>query len=571
MHFEGQFWNTVPTPVTNTLIRAWSNAPDDTWALGLSQTNPPLPAVVIRWDGQAWKLVTGVPTDEYIDIWGTGPTAMWIATPTRVLAFDGSAWTPVGTVTGTPIALRGTGPSDLWLATREGPLLHYKGAGWVATDSPAGANIEFLDANATDDVWAIGYATGDPGTAVIAHYDGTAWRQWVTPQDHENVVASSAPNDAWVGAIDGVMHHWDGVAWSNSVEIGQSPSGLAALSGLLSFGPGDVVGVSTQNLAYRYRGQTFGTLPSLGVNPFDATPNSAIWGAEDALFVTNFHGEVWRFDGTTWSLSTTIPQPITNEANDVWGSSPSDVYVGADDGKVYHYDGTTWTSEQVATTRINRVWGSGAGDVWAFTGGTAFHKVGSTWESAALAGGNNALSVSGSGPDDIWVVEGGMPNALWHWDGSAWAQVETGTTTEVLAVAAVAPDDVHVSARNSRMLHWNGSAWSEGIIPTLADVTYFSYTADDDVVAASARDLLHYNGEAWSNMRTPIDFVPNTSDYLPIVGVLAHPDRIDILLDRYRIRTLLRTRPLKCRATETCGDGVDNDCDDKLDALDPDC
>jgi hypothetical protein len=179
--------------------------------------------------------------------------------------------------------------------------------------------------------------------------------------------------------------------------------------------------------------------------------------------------------------------------------------------------------------------------------------------------------VSGSGPDDIWVVEGGMPNALWHWDGSAWAQVETGTTTEVLAVAAVAPDDVHVSARNSRMLHWNGSAWSEGIIPTLADVTYFSYTADDDVVAASARDLLHYNGEAWSNMRTPIDFVPNTSDYLPIVGVLAHPDRIDILLDRYRIRTLLRTRPLKCRATETCGDGVDNDCDDKLDALDPDC
>jgi len=37
------------------------------------------------------------------------------------------------------------------------------------------------------------------------------------------------------------------------------------------------------------------------------------------------------------------------------------------------------------------------------------------------------------------------------------------------------------------------------------------------------------------------------------------------------VRTLIRTRPLICRQTEVCGDGVDNDCDGKLDSLDPDC
>jgi hypothetical protein len=441
----------------------------------------------------------------------------------------------------------------------------------VSTDSPAGANIQFLDANAPDDVWAIGYATADQGTAIIAHWNGAGWQQWVRPQEHEHVVASSAPNDAWVGGVDGIMRHWDGVAWSSSVNIGASPSGLAALSGLISFGPADVVGVSTLNLAYRYRGQTFGTLPSLGANPFDATPDTAIWGPEDSLFVTNLDGEVWHFDGTTWTLSTTLPQTSSqsNQANDVWGSAPNDVYVAADDGNLYHYDGMTWTPEPVATTALTRVWGSGPGNVWAFAGGLAFHKVGGAWVSDAH--GTATLSVSGTGPSDVWAVEAGTPNQLWHWDGNAWAQVATGATTNILAVAAVAPNDVHVSATQGRMLHYNGSAWSEVIVPTLADITFLSYTAEDDVIAASARDLLHYNGEAWSNMRTPIDFVPNTADYIPIVGLRAHPDRIDILLDRYRIRTLLRTRPLKCRATETCGDGVDNDCDSKLDSVDPDC
>ena len=60
----------------------------------------------------------------------------------------------------------------------------------------------------------------------------------------------------------------------------------------------------------------------------------------------------------------------------------------------------------------------------------------------------------------------------------------------------------------------------------------------------------------------------------PVMRLLRErfPDaRIDILLDRYRIRTLVRSRPLKCRATETCGDGVDNDCDDQLDSVDPEC
>src|SRR6185503_3501776 len=163
-----------------------------------------------------------------------------------------------------------------------------------------------------------------------------SWRQWVTVQETYNAVASSAPNDAWVIGVDGIMHHWDGVAWARTTNIGASPSGLAALSGMMSFGAGDVVAVSTLNLAYRYRGQTHGLFRGLGVDPFTATQNVAIWAASaEDLYVVNVKGEIWHYTTTGWSLAYTIPQGInTVPAKGIWGASASSVYVAAADGTV---------------------------------------------------------------------------------------------------------------------------------------------------------------------------------------------------------------------------------------------
>lgn len=69
MHYEGAFWNSWPTGVTNPLVGAWSIAPNDTWAVGqgVDSNNP---SVVIHWGGAAtgWSKVTGVPLGEYVDV-----------------------------------------------------------------------------------------------------------------------------------------------------------------------------------------------------------------------------------------------------------------------------------------------------------------------------------------------------------------------------------------------------------------------------------------------------------------------------------------------------------------------
>lgn len=571
MHYEGVYWNTVPTNVQNTLIRAWSNAKNDTWAVGQSQSSgPTLSSVVLHWDGTAWTTVSGVPAGEYIDVWGTSPTNVYVATNAGngIHVFDGTSWTTLPAFTGEPISMRGSSSTDIWVATRTGPLMHFNGTSWQDR-SPSGTSIQFLDANTPNDVWAIGHVTADPGTGVIAHWDGLAWTQFARPQEVYNAVASSAPNDTWVAGVDGIMRHWDGVAWSRSTNIGASPSGLAALSDLLSIDAYEVVAVSTLNLAYRYKGQAFGLLPALGSNPFDAPQNTAMWAATTkASFVTNVDGEVWRYDGASWSLSYTVPNgPIS--ATHVAGTSESDVWIVDAAGGAHHYDGLAWTPFDVSpAVPLQKVWTDGT-EVWVFGIAGAFRKNGTAWTPHALSAGR-VLSVSAVNAGDIWVVEDGdaQANRLWHWDGSTWTEMQTNASFQVLAVAALAPDNVHVTAEEGRMLRFNGSSWSESVIPVLANLTAIAATAPDDVLAASERDLAHFNGTEWSTMRTPVDFVPNSPDYLPIVDVFLHPGRIDILQKKYRIRTLIRTRPLVCRVRETCGDSVDNDCDGLIDNLD---
>jgi hypothetical protein len=570
MHYEGAFWNAVPTGVTNTLMRGWSVSATNVWAVGQSSSSPLLPSIVLHWDGNVWATVGGVPAGEYVDVWAASASAVFVATSAEVLKFDGTSWSELGNIAGEPTAIRGSGPNDIWVAIKNGVMQHWNGTAWSAS-TLAGVNVQFIDANAPNDVWVIGPALANVGTGVIAHYDGSGWTQWVTAQETYNAIASSAPNDAWVAGVDGIMRHWDGRAWSRTTNIGASPSGLAALSGMISFGPGDVVAVSTLNLAYRYRGQAFGLFAALGSNPFDATPNYALWGpAANHLYVVNAKGEVWHFNGVAWSIVFTVPAgPVPSRA--VWGSGASDIYIAADDGRVYHGSGTSWTPEDLSPgVRVEEIWGSSATDVWAFGVAGAFHRATSptvTWQRYALSD-RPIRSVSGSGPNDVWVVEAGTPNKLWHWNGSAWAIVDTGATFPVIAVVAVAADDVHVSAEQGRMLHFNGTAWSETILAPLADLKFLVATAADDVIAGSSRDLFHYNGSVWSPMRPPLEFVPNTMDYIPMIDLQASPGRIDMLLERYRIRTLIRTRPLACALREVCGDAVDNDCDNLLDSVD---
>lgn len=582
-HYDGLSWTPVSTNVANDLIAVWAVSATDVWAVGQGQSSAN-PALLLRYDGTAWNPVTSAPVADYVDIWAAAPNAVFAATTANgIQAWNGTMWAELGMLNRTPIAIRGSSVNDIWVATETdavtGPLMHWNGTGWAAA-SLSNAKIRFIDVNAPNDVWVAGHDNTSPTNGVIGHFDGTAWTTWRTAGEVYNDIASSSPKDAWVAGSDGQMRHFDGVGWTPTNPIGASPSGTAAISGLISFSAIEVVAVSTLNLAYRYRGQAFGRFPPLPYpDPFAASVNRAMWGTSAAnIWVATNKGEVFHYNGTAWSLSLRIDPAGTVIASSIWGTSASDVWVTTSDGRVFRFDGTTWTPYQVTGTGIplHEIWGAGPNDIWAFGISGAHHWDGATWTPHTLSN-TLVLGAEGSGSNDIYAVTrpDANGNALWHWNGTRWTAVpQTGplafvATTELTNVVAITPNLVFVIAKNGHIHRWNGMTWTDDIVEAASELRFIAGSATDDVVAASDRELFHWDDRQWSAMRPPIDFVPNTLDYLPMADLLVTPGRIDMLMERFRVRTLMRTRPLKCRIKElSCTDGVDDDCNGLVDGAD---
>ncbi|HEY1179160.1 MAG TPA: hypothetical protein VGF17_23650, partial [Phytomonospora sp.] len=91
---------------------------------------------------------------------------------------------------------------------------------WIQTDTPPPDNpysFGAVEAIADDDVWAVG---GGRGTALAAHWDGTAWTTTPLPAElwYVDDVRARASDDVWAlgtGPGGGHVMRWDGTAWAD--------------------------------------------------------------------------------------------------------------------------------------------------------------------------------------------------------------------------------------------------------------------------------------------------------------------------------------------------------------------
>ncbi|MBN9159771.1 MAG: hypothetical protein J0I07_02310 [Myxococcales bacterium] len=103
------------------------------------------------------------------------------------------------------------------------------------------------------------------------------------------------------------------------------------------------------------------------VLPFNQTLR-AVWSdGAGTTWATSEQGSVLRYDGKTWSVHAKLSTALWS----IWGSSPTDIWVGGDAG-LFHGVGNTSATlafAQVALpdvdTPITSIWGTSATDVWA--------------------------------------------------------------------------------------------------------------------------------------------------------------------------------------------------------------
>jgi hypothetical protein len=91
------------------------------------------------------------------------------------------------------------------------------------------------------------------------------------------------------------------------------------------------------------------------VAPFSGDP-VAVWGdSPDNVFVAAQEGHVYQFDGSNWDST---DMGFDEALLGIWGLGPSEVYAVGANGRAVKYNGTAWSQmETGATGNFNAVWG----------------------------------------------------------------------------------------------------------------------------------------------------------------------------------------------------------------------
>lgn len=266
-HWDGSAWTLVPSPrptnLDNGLNAVDAIAPNDVWSVGYVRRPGGLfKALTLHWDGGAWNVVrarnagvshntlTGVSTLSTDDVWAVGD---WFnRTRYRPLTehWDGDAWSilrapPSGNGDAGLLSVAAISPTDVWTAgyatsTGEQPsalMAHWNGTAWSEFQLNGDASVVTgLSASSANDVWAVGYTyDGVSYHPFTSHWDGSSWSEIAVetpagPFSFLRQVAEVSTTDVWAAglAYDPALRdyvtlteHWDGASWS----IVPSPNG----------------------------------------------------------------------------------------------------------------------------------------------------------------------------------------------------------------------------------------------------------------------------------------------------------------------------------------------------------
>jgi hypothetical protein len=238
----------------------------------------------------------------------------------------------------------GAAADDIWAVGEAGTIIHYDGAGWSKVTSGTTAGLHWVWGSGKSDVWAVGT------NGVVLRYKGSAWSSSTQGSSPHNCVWGTGPSNVWVSGA--AVHHFDGTNWSTDTSaLGHSIWGSSASDVYL-------VGIATGSVVYHYDGSAW----SGGTNISSKYIARLFGFASNDIWAVGEPG-ILRYNGSTWAPM--VPAPgTTDPIGVIWGSSPTDVWVGAAEvaGPMFHFDGSQWKATSAGPR--NAIWGSSATDVW---------------------------------------------------------------------------------------------------------------------------------------------------------------------------------------------------------------
>jgi hypothetical protein len=271
----------------------------------------------------------------------------------------------------------------------------------------------------------------------------TAPMVWTLETTPAGAMWSGGPDDTWMlGA--GTPARWDGTAFV----AGTPPWGFDAPPRW---------GHDRDNLWFGFR------------------TSGPAWKKGDSFYYR--HSGLWWWNGTGW-------RTFTVTADDVYPIGKTGAWI-VSEGRVLEWDGATMhdrTPPQATGGRLvqgAKLAVGASNDVWAFAADVShvgfWHWDGTSWSVPSAPQALSQLvpqSVWASAKNDVWVTGGvfvGMQSTyylgplLWHFDGTAWKQVDNQLGVKS-GLTGTGPNDVWGDAA-SGLAHFDGKSWSAVVTP----------------------------------------------------------------------------------------------------------
>ena len=256
--------------------------------------------------------------------------------------------------------------------THDNIIIHYDGTGWSEMYHTSIYTLNGIWGSSSSDVYVAGYTKEDEtwGSGIVLHYDGSTWSKIMDEFDtfgtkwgFDTIWCSSATDifTLWDDGWRFQIIHYDGSTWSvvwTSDDMGEYERSFLDIWGSSS---SDVF-VSGKSVLH-YDGSTWSKMESDTIKTIDG---DNIWGLPSGDVYTDGGGpkEILHYDGSNWSA---MESPIyLSYKSSIWCSSPSNIFLPADDGRIYYYNGLDWFDmETEAEKDLNDIWGSSATDAFA--------------------------------------------------------------------------------------------------------------------------------------------------------------------------------------------------------------
>jgi photosystem II stability/assembly factor-like uncharacterized protein len=336
LHWDGQTWNPVFSPVEKPITAISMLSPTLGWASSVDG--------LARWNGAYWFLDPAIERDIFTSVAMRSPTDGWATGfhngQPMAAHWNGHTWDITQLGAGFEIdSVAYTRDDEQIVVGLLGVTGRRQGAGdWSMRIPDLGDHGNSVSAINADDIW-LGTDSGD-----VLRWNGS---QWLTQAENvagvAYVVRAYAPDDVWLGAADGFVGHWDGTQWTN---VGEPTNKL--INNIMKLGPNDVWAAGgrfiKQNEAIfpepelmHWDGSAWsrpdlGDLKTMFAGMIHFGPND-IWAA-------GYDGHMLHWDGHTWDATTTIGQHeyILSLA----GRAPNDIWGVGVNGRIVHYDGSDW-------------------------------------------------------------------------------------------------------------------------------------------------------------------------------------------------------------------------------------